>query len=278
LAGQLVLYHKSCYDGFASAWVLKRNHWPDAEYYPIQYSDPVPWEKIKGADVIFVDFSLKRPEMERAIGMASSCLVLDHHKSAQAELEGLPNCTFNMEKCGARLAWEYVADDAPPWVINYIEDRDLWTFKEPFSREITMGIRSYPMDFEVWDRLAERTPASLQDEGEAILRFQDQYIEAAKGFCRFIKRLDYEPFYNYTIPIVNAPYFGISDLLNAILEHEATKEDSSPVAIAWFHRVDGKYQYSLRSIGNVDVSEFARKYGGGGHRNAAGFEHDRLLW
>lgn len=33
----------------------------------------------------------------------------------------------------------------------------------------------------------------------------------------------------------------------------------------------GKFQYSLRSRGDFDVSAIAKKFGGGGHKNAAGF-------
>jgi phosphoesterase RecJ-like protein len=33
----------------------------------------------------------------------------------------------------------------------------------------------------------------------------------------------------------------------------------------------GKYKFSLRSKGDIDVSKIAQKYGGGGHLNAAGF-------
>ncbi len=37
---------------------------------------------------------------------------------------------------------------------------------------------------------------------------------------------------------------------------------------------DGTYKVSLRSRGEVDIEKIARHYGGGGHRNAAGFSHD----
>jgi len=44
---------------------------------------------------------------------------------------------------------------------------------------------------------------------------------------------------------------------------------------AYFVRDDGKKVYSLRSVGDFDVSEVAKKYGGGGHRNAAGFQENQ---
>lgn len=46
----------------------------------------------------------------------------------------------------------------------------------------------------------------------------------------------------------------------------------TPVALGWWQRFDGKFQFSLRSRGDIDVSEIAKKFGGGGHKNAAGFQ------
>ena len=43
-------------------------------------------------------------------------------------------------------------------------------------------------------------------------------------------------------------------------------------------RADGRWQFSLRSEGEFDVSAVAQQYGGGGHRNAAGFNAATLPW
>lgn len=281
-----VLYHANCYDGFCAAWLIHKHHWPDADFHPINYSDPVPWEKIDGADVIIADFSFKRPVMLEIRKRALTLVVLDHHKTAQAELKGLDFCTFDMAKSGGRLTWEWISEqrDWPdgfldvPRLVEFTEDRDLWRWAIQDSQEINMGIRSYPMDFKTWDYLEEHLKRGvLRQEGAAILRFQGQYIDAARNFIRRVEvdlKGDGE---QHEVPFVNAPYFSISDLLNALCEDEQ-KAGRLPMAIAWFQRKDRKYQYSLRSIGEVDVSEFARRHGGGGHKNAAGFESDVLLW
>ncbi|HEY6554426.1 MAG TPA: phosphohydrolase, partial [Vicinamibacteria bacterium] len=46
----------------------------------------------------------------------------------------------------------------------------------------------------------------------------------------------------------------------------------APFVVGWWRRADGLFQYSLRSRGEFDVSAVAMGYGGGGHRNAAGFQ------
>ena len=47
-----------------------------------------------------------------------------------------------------------------------------------------------------------------------------------------------------------------------------------PFGACYFDRQDGKRQWSLRSSGEngLDVAEIAKAHGGGGHKNAAGFE------
>ena len=43
-----------------------------------------------------------------------------------------------------------------------------------------------------------------------------------------------------------------------------------PIAVIWF-KAGNKKRASLRSNGEIDVSKIAEKYGGGGHKCAAGF-------
>ena len=279
---QVVLYHGNCYDGFCAAWVLKRNHWPDATYMPISYGDPVPWEEIDGNDVIVVDFSFKRDVMLEVIRRANDCVVLDHHKTAEVELEGIPECVFHMHKSGGRLAWEHCSSGPAPKLVQYTEDRDLWRFGKRLSREVNMAIRSYPMDFETWDAL-ERTfdafgDTALVDEGAAILRFQEQYFAAMKALIRRVfvpAPLDGAD--GFWVPCVNAPYFSISDLLNSICEEEQ-EAGRPPIAMGWYQSKDGSLIYSLRSKGEIDVSEPAAHFGGGGHKNAAGFSAIDFVW
>ena len=38
---------------------------------------------------------------------------------------------------------------------------------------------------------------------------------------------------------------------------------------------DGNFKVSLRSRGEVNVEKIARRFGGGGHRNAAGFSSEK---
>jgi nanoRNase/pAp phosphatase (c-di-AMP/oligoRNAs hydrolase) len=40
---------------------------------------------------------------------------------------------------------------------------------------------------------------------------------------------------------------------------------------------NNEFCYSLRSIGDYDVSIIAKYFGGGGHKNASGFKSNKLI-
>ena len=70
-------------------------------------------------------------------------------------------------------------------------------------------------------------------------------------------------FFGHTVPCINTTTL-ISEIGNAISQ-------DYPFAMMYFDTED-KRIYSLRSSENgIDVSEIAKKMGGGGHFNAAGF-------
>jgi uncharacterized protein len=279
----LVLYHANCPDGFCSAWVAYLKFRDEADYLPVQYGQPPP--DVSGRGVYILDFSYKRPVMREILSRAHKVVVQDHHKTAEAELAGivdefisrpdlianppgseLPVIHFDMSKSGGRLSWEYFFPGEPaPWLVNYTEDRDLWKWALPNSKEVNAAIASHPHDFDLWDRWDMRanggnaTPTLLAEEGRAILRYQAQQVEHICANAREM-RLD-----GHDILAVNTSVL-FSEVAGKLAE-------GKPFGAAWFVRQDGKQQWSLRSRdGGVDVSEVAKRRGGGGHHNAAGFE------
>ncbi len=290
----LFIYHGCCDDGFGAAWAVWRKWGDEVAYVPGNYGKPIP--DVTGKHVLFVDFSLKKEEMREAGRTAASIIVLDHHKTAQAELWewgggdpiqdlgrqldgvetilarnllqcGLPiNAYFDMDSSGARMAWEFCHElernGAPPQMIALIEDRDLWRFAYgDRTRKFSAALRTYPHDFEVWNDIAGR-PDSLIEEGVSILRGHQKIVEQC---CEHAFEMTIA---GHRVPVVNVPYHYASDCAHHLL----ITRPAAPFACAWFQRGDGVRQFSLRSEDSrVDVSEIAKRFGGGGHRNAAGF-------
>jgi uncharacterized protein len=254
----LVIYHANCWDGFCAAWVARR-FLGEIEAVPAHYGSPPP--DVAGRNVYVLDFSYSRDVLLDMHAKAYALLVLDHHATAKAALEGLEFCEFSNEHSGGRMAWDHFANDSEvrPWLVDYTEDRDLWRHSEPFSKEINAALRSHPLSFEGWDDLSESNALLFVAEGQAILRAEKQIVNS---HVRNAGRIGLG---GYDVPIVNA-----TTLFSEIAGELAKGE---PFAVCYFDQQDGKRQWSLRSRdGGVDVSEIAKQYGGGGHKNAAGFE------
>lgn len=257
----LCIYHGNCADGFGAAWAM-RSTGDEYDFHPGVYQTAPP--DVEGRDVFMVDFSYKRPVLLEMAEKAKSIVIIDHHKTAQEDLVDLPSnveAIFDMEHSGAILAWRYVhGSQEPPKLLYHIEDRDLWRFALPGTREIQANVFSYPYEFAVWDELMERDADSLRAEGAAIERkhFKDIH-ELIKVVTRPMK------IGGFTVPVANLPYTLTSDAGHALAKDQ-------PFAACYWDTPDGRI-FSLRSTDEgEDVSAIAKQYGGGGHRNASGFK------
>lgn len=267
----LVIYHNHCYDGVTAAYICWTRFRDLAEYRPFNYSDPpLTYDDVKGRDVIVVDFSFKREVLESIKREAKSLIVLDHHKTAQADLEGLPYCIFDMNRSGAGIAFDYFYPNSTRTkLVNYVEDRDLWRFASPGSREINAWIQSWEIDLEVWKKVASIMEVASWDDlfkqGTSLLR---QQSKLAKEIAANSHDLDIATF--------RGPHVVTSVLMSEVCEQLLKDHPEALYASYHFQRKDGKYQYGLRSRAseNFDVSLIAKTFGGGGHKNAAGFELD----
>lgn len=257
---RVCIYHGNCADGFSGAWVIRKALGDEMEFIGGVYQTPPP--DLTGKDVILVDFSYKRPVMEKIISEAKSVLVLDHHKTAAEDLNNLKGAevVFDMDRAGSKIAWDYYfPNEAPPPVLLHVEDRDLWRFMLPKTREIQANIFSYPYEFDVWDKLMASDPSVLAVEGEAIERKHFKDINELLGVVQ--RRMNIG---GYNVPIANLPYTLVSDAAHKMAQGEA-------FAGCYWDTPKGRI-FGLRSTEEgIDVSEVAKKYGGGGHRNASGF-------
>ncbi len=279
----LVIYHADCLDGFTAAWCAWCKFGDEAEYVPAKYGDTPP--DVTGRDVLIADFSYSRHVLLELKSKANSIRVLDHHKTAEEELRGLDFCLFDMNRSGAGISFDELHPErggARVALVNYVEDRDLWRFALPQSKEVNAYINSFDQTFEQWSKLdGELSRGSgvpkAAEFGLQLLRGVDRYVKEMSAHARAVSLPEtWLPPSPIIVPVVNAPYINTSELVGHLAE-VGQKEYLAPFAVGWFQRGDGKYQYSLRSRGEFDVSAVAKRFGGGGHRNAAGFVVDRRV-
>jgi uncharacterized protein len=171
---------------------------------------------------------------------------------------------FDMNRSGAGMAWDFFIGSRS-WLIDYLEDYDLWKFDLPETRCICAAVNSYPFncwkDMFIDDLNVDSVRSRLLVEGEAILRAKDynidRLIKSSKRYCKIA---------GYTVPIANIPFVYASEAGNKMAVGE-------PFAAVYSDSSKGRI-VSLRSVDptGVDVSTIATKYGGGGHKHASGFK------
>jgi len=285
----LCIYHGNCADGFTAAWAVYKAL-GDCDFHPGIYGEPPP--PSAGRDVIMVDFSYKRDVLMALGGSARTVLIIDHHKTAAADLAGLPppldgaydaerlndwarecnspnavHASFDMERSGAQMVWDYFHPNSDrPLLVDYVGDRDLWRFKLPLSREVNAYVFAHEYTFENWDHLDRllRDHMDVQrvaDMGGAIEKKHHKDVAELVKVTRRTMRIG-----GMEMPVANIPHTLTSDAGNLM-----AKQDQGVAACYW--DTSKARVFSLRSTENgPDVSAIAAQYGGGGHKNAAGFQ------
>lgn len=268
-----VIYHDHCNDGFGAAWAFHQRaalHYTDVAYIAMSYGQPPNIPELAGTDVFILDFSFPPVILTSIIDVATHTVLLDHHKTA---IESLSDMADTWEKAeihlhngfsGAMLAWKYFSSTPAPRMIEYIQDRDLWQHKLPYTKEINALIAMTNRTFNAYTSLHKSFEQGQFYQcvgmGELLLKQYDRIVgEIVEATMRPIRIMGYEGM------VCNCPGNFASDVGNILAKHTGT------FGATYFAAKDGSHKFSLRSVGEFDVSRIAKEFGGGGHRNAAGF-------
>lgn len=273
-------YHKNCLDGFTSAWLVKKRY-PETQLVPIDYGDePTIFEN----DVLYiVDFTFPDPEvMNRLIDTARVTYHYDHHGDklpiVQQLLDewsdtGRYHSVFDTSRSGAGITWDALhPDQNRPWLVEYIEDRDLWKLEYDESRIFAEGLRTMPYTVDNWDYSNTLSGHDyVMGVGvEAIKRrLKRCQHQIAQTTCKVGLHLE-----DGTVLVV--PTSELKDNRDASEQTNMMLEMmDSPVVMAYLKKRDGRMRFRV----TVDekryvASDIAKRFGGGGHAGTAGFEID----
>lgn len=274
-----IITHANCADGFASAVILRAAY--DGINLPVRFMvhGSQEFETLKAEPgMLFCDLA---PPAARACDfMEAGSLVLDHHKSAREICErfesidqGIFADEFNPEDAGhsgAWLAWKHVHlplkgnDEHVRSFAELASVRDTWQTQD--ARWRASCIQAEALKFFGEKILAipilheDSAMAHIEQIGELLL---DKRKESVAKSVQWMERaLTAE----YRVAIIHN-YDDISDAAEAI-------GDEADVVAAFGYRNDRgvlKLNVSLRSRGEFDCGKCAKSWGGGGHKNAAGF-------
>lgn len=307
----LVVYHgDSCIDGFTSAWLAtvaigQAGH-KEPKLYPLTYEDGQEQALQQHIvdqfvakhyyDVIYIlDISLSLQCLETLTKTTKAKIImLDHHKTAfdryvpdvartkkeRANISlhnGRVDIALNNGMSGAGMTHMYFFPDTEtPLLVQHVQDRDIWTFEIKHTKAVNLYLKQEEQTIENWTNInAKMCHTAMYEEivqkGERLLADHEAKVLDIAHMSKWIT------INSATGLMVRCEYEYASDV-----GHELCKE-SGTFGLTYFTTVEGlqkgMLQVSLRSEGDYDVETMARRLGGGGHKNAAGFiiESDRFF-
>lgn len=245
-------------------------------------------EESKGYDcVLFVDFTCP-PEVFQKIKEENTdkCIIIDHHissydkyKEAGVDYHGIIEVKKDLSsaRSGVKLCHLYLSSSEPLFIdaIECISRYDSWAW------EALNDINSLHGAYALMYFSVERFKALLQFQdpefktiedivmrGKIIynyLKLQADNLRSKIAFETKIKGYESYKVLAACYSAHGSMFFG-SDM------------DKYDICCLFYLNQNGQYSYSLYSKPNVDVSEIATSFGGGGHKGAAGFTLKKLIF
>ena len=263
-------YHRNDLDGICSGAIV-RHRYPDCKMIGFDYGDHFSFESLNPKElVILVDISLSPEEMINFIKKEMKVIWIDHHHSALVNAETYKyNEIRGLRRTGVgacELAWRYFFEDPVPRSVHMLSQYDVWDHTDsrvvPFQYGIgALGLSVYNS---IWlqifdDRIIDR---AIQT-GLKILSYVKQATK------KIFRETGYKDTWEGCVTI-----FMNSCILDSTVYTFLPQADlfDCDVIASYYKRFDRRYKVSLRSYKEgIDVSKIATKYGGGGHKSAAGF-------
>lgn len=298
----VVIYHHPCSDGIAAAWVvneyLKARHVTEIVNLPMNHGDPFDPNVCEGAIVWMVDFSLPLPTMDIIARTAEHLHWYDHHITAKPIMEEISirykrtDTSFSKEVSGALLTWNLLNPGVgAPSFILYVSDRDTWKHRYPESARFYDAMRLVPLTLDAWTEQIEHSETTRRvingvpepkgynfyrymlhsgEVDETIRQYRSVEMDAMIALTIRTLPMHYQNEagveQTIIIPTIQVPVSFASEALDSL------KIDALPVAS--YQDTQTHRLFSLRSK-TFDCTLIACYYGGGGHRNAAGFRVER---
>lgn len=282
-----VIYHRADNDGLCCREIA-RHFLPGAELIGLDYNEAPP---VIPTDAKLYILDLSVPEL-----MDHPDLVwIDHHKTA---IERFPATIpgYRIDGVAAcRLAWQWFACRAlaeahaasvadftlptfedfrerrvdEPLAVRLIGENDIWDHRDPRVRQFKAGLRSQEID---WPELLGGKRGGIPYV-EHLLACAPYVSHASREGLLYLMREN-----SFTLEWEGIRFLAVNaaGLSSDAYELVADKEHEAGLSFVWNPKRQ-KWKVSMRALRkDLDLSDLAKKRGGGGHRAACGFECDFL--
>ena len=241
-------------------------------------------------DKLFItDISVNKEIADKLLSISDKVILLDHHKTA-LWLNEYPYALVQVEDesigkmCGAYLFYEYLKknhkefDDTPALklFIDYVRMYDTWEWKEKYDNIIPKRLNDLmyidgPNEF--IDKMVYRLGNNLfifDDTDLMKLQIEQTYINSYIAQKNETLMVNDDLFPEYTVGITFADKY-ISELGNKLCELHPELDfvvliNMSTLAVSYRTVKD-----------DLDLSDIAKRFGGGGHPKASGSRFDASI-
>ena len=229
-----------------------------------------------GENIYIVDFSFKPDVINKLLEKGCNITWLDHHKTAFdyekkfIRSRGSVNGFRRDDLSGCGIAWNWFFPHSPmPYVVEMIQDYDLWQFKFPETKPFYEGLKledTAPIAG-IWKTLLCTTQMYSKHEKDIISDFckkGETCIKYRDSICKDYCKMGFETwFMGYRCFAQGMYTFGSTAFGELIHKY--------PICLS-FEFLGDKWVIGLYSADDkIHVGELAKQCGGGGHKGAAGF-------
>jgi len=264
-------YHSADLDGHCSGAIV-RDRYSECQMVGIDYGDTFPWDSVGHEVVFMVDFSLPIQDMLRLKKNCALLVWIDHHKTAidARNAAGASFCGIQSSGIGAcALTWRHLHPDRPmPYGVQLLAEYDVWNHRDKNCLPFQYGMRAAQNTLPgapLWDLVFAGEIDDIILRGDAVLAYERKQSEMyAKAFA-------------FETTLHGLRCVAMNRMLTNSKAFDSVVDPQRHDAMLTFGFLKGVWKCSLYSVReDVDVSAVALKYGGGGHKAAAGFHCPEL--
>lgn len=204
------------------------------------------------------------------------------------------NIIFDMDLCGAEIVFKFLSKmhssvgvktlPVVPWYLQHIRDRDMWLWDKPgniagihYSEdskpfgEAFFELQIRTQTLQVLDLYSQEDRKKIYARGRELMEHNARFVKS------IISKAERVMFAGYPALVATSVVLQ-SEIGNAMVKWRPINVQDTFIPVIGIiirYNLEGKrWDISLRGgTDSPNVAEIAKKYGGGGHKAAAGFEY-----
>lgn len=262
----MIIFHENCSDGLCAAAITSYIT-GDSICIPSPagktHELKLPASQFPSEAIYLVDLSATEETVAKWESLGYKVTMFDHHEIGPG-IRFKETDIHDKTRSGAMIMYDFWANHRPirikdlnRYLVEYVQDRDLWQWKLPNSKEVSAYLSTVEPTVPAWiEVLIKISIIDAAHLGGILLKKQDQIVKQHVKKARFGSHSQTGD-YAQVFATVHQSEIGNMILMN-----------NPNVKVVFIYNGE---TCSLRANNQFNCAEFCQQRGGGGHKNAAGF-------